>query len=795
MGDGAAALSDVFRAAVVLPALFLAVAAGGLHAQDRPSFHVPPGPLNTAIGSFAAQSGALVSADGALTAGKASPGVEGETDVARGFERLLAGTGLQALRAADGSYVLRPAPPAAAATPLVTAGWSLPTVQVQASAEPDAAARLASGQRIAPGAQAQPQTGFTLDRHALDLLQANDLQQALSHVPGITSSNVDNSRYRIHSRGFQIDTLQFDGVSTAVGYLTPPNLSMYESVEVLRGPDGVMAGVGSAGGTMNLVRKRPQRAFEATARVGAGSYQARTGQIDIGGPLDAAGQLRGRIVASTDRQALRQQGTWRHDDQLYGVLETDLGPSTELRIGASRQWLDSRSMQYGYPTYTDGSFLRIPYATYYGADWNRETYRLDTAFAELLHRLDAGWSLKASLNQLHSQRDSAFAGLRGAVVAGQDLSRYQTSTIQTEDRQTVLDLKAAGPLQAWGRSHDLTLGLNASHQRDPQSSAPGVPRYFDVSLADPYSPPQADFSTNVSRQVTQTDQLGAYAHGRFALADRLDLAAGLRASRWTSRVAIDPLANASGMQDHHDGFGPRLTPSAGLVWRLDAARQLYASTSAIYTPQTQRDASGTLLKPLQGRQEEAGLRQQLAEGRLQLQLALFRLVQANRAMNTPGDTTGTVFQAQGKARTQGLDAQLSGHLQPGWELSLGYTRTLTRYLDSSADTGRAAFMAYTPGHLLKAWTDWRPAGQRWHVGGALKASSAYQVVDGSATIRQRGFATLDTWIGLNLRPGLELRAHLENAFDRLYYQSLSSTADHNFLGNPRLLMLTLQARY
>ncbi|MES2529884.1 MAG: TonB-dependent siderophore receptor [Pseudomonadota bacterium] len=762
-------------------------------------YAVPPGPLAPALNAFAALAGVFVSADGALTDSLRSAGVQGTRSVAEAFSALLAGTGLAAVPRPDGSYLIQPAPPPIAAAS-ATSVEVLPTVTVTARAERPAPGLLAPTTLGGGPATAQrdvPQSLSVVSQERIQSQALTTLQEALQNTPGVTTTNVDTSRYRVYSRGFQIDTLQYDGVSTAVGYLTPPNLAMYQQVEVLRGPASLVAGIAGAGGTMNLVRKKAPRSFEASALLGAGSQDTRRAGFDIGGPLSDDGHVRGLLVAAEDRNALPQDGTYRHDRQLYGVIEADVSAQTTWRLGASRQQLDARSMQYGYPTYTDGSFLRVPLSTYYGADWNHEGYSLATAFADVTRQLGGGWRARVSALSLDARRSTAFAGLRSAVDPTRDTTWYQTSTSSIDDRQRIVDAYLSGPVEAFGRVHDLAFGLNQLWQHTPQSGAPGSPRLVAVSLADPGVVPVARFDSQVSRQVTDTAQLSLFAHANLKLTDAWTLVADGRVVRWRSRLRADPLANASGVADHDDGLAPHFSPTVALLHALDARQTIYASDAQVFTPQSRRDVAGELLPPMKARQQEVGWKRDGEDGRWAASAALFRLLQSNRAMTAPGDTTGTLFVAQGRARSQGLELQLSAELARGWDVSAGYTFTHTRYLDDSADTGRAAFSAFTPRHLLKLWTEARLGGgwAAWTLGAGLHASSAFSARDSVAEVRQPGYATVDGLVRYAIDAKTSLSLHVENLFDRRYYQSISSTADHNYPGNPRRVVLVLRAHY
>ncbi len=81
---------------------------------------------------------------------------------------------------------------------------------------------------------------------------------------------------------------------------------MFEQVEVIRGADGMMTGIGNPSATINYVRKRPTCGrSQASATASYGSWDARRFQGDISAPLNASGSIRGRFVyANEDRDLL-----------------------------------------------------------------------------------------------------------------------------------------------------------------------------------------------------------------------------------------------------------------------------------------------------------------------------------------------------------------------------------------------------------------------------------------------------------------------------------------------------------
>jgi outer membrane receptor for ferric coprogen and ferric-rhodotorulic acid len=167
-----------------------------------------------------------------------------------------------------------------------------------------------------------------------------------------------------------------------------------------------------------------------------------------------------------------------------------------------------------------------------------------------------------------------------------------------------------------------------------------------------------------------------------------------------------------------------VTPYGGVIYAFDKRWSGYASVSDIFQPQNQRTADGALLDPLKGRNLEVGLKGELFDGKVNTSLALFRIEQRNRAeldlVNTCTSGTECYFSA-GKVRSEGLDAEISGEVAPGWQLFAGYTLNNFKYLEQTSNAGVMFASTYSPRHMLRAWSDYRLSGalQKWSVGGGV----------------------------------------------------------------------------
>ncbi len=107
----------------------------------------------------------------------------------------------------------------------------------------------------------------------------NDVNTLLNNVTGVNVEEVETDRTYYTARGFDISNFQVDGLGLPVingnthGDL---DTAIYDRVEVIRGANGLMTGVGNPSATVNLVRKNPLKIISCqfVVKSGAGTTSA-----------------------------------------------------------------------------------------------------------------------------------------------------------------------------------------------------------------------------------------------------------------------------------------------------------------------------------------------------------------------------------------------------------------------------------------------------------------------------------------------------------------------------------------
>ncbi|APB63268.1 TPA: TonB-dependent siderophore receptor [Pseudomonas aeruginosa] len=641
-----------------------------------------------------------------------------------------------------------------------------------------------------------PQSASVIDHERLEQQNLFSLDEAMQQATGVTVQPFQLLTTAYYVRGFKVDSFELDGVPALLGNTasSPQDMAIYERVEILRGSNGLLHGTGNPAATVNLVRKRPQREFAASTTLSAGRWDRYRAEVDVGGPLSASGNVRGRAVAAyEDRDYfydVADQGT----RLLYGVTEFDLSPDTLLTVGAQYQHIDSITNMAGVPMAKDGSNLGLSRDTYLDVDWDRfkwDTYR---AFGSLEQQLGGGWKGKVSAEYQEADSRLRYAGSFGAIEPQTgDGGQLTGAAYKFKSIQRSLDANLNGPVRLFGLTHELLGGVTYAQGETRQDTArflnlPNTP--VNVYRWDPHGVPRPQIGQYTSPGTTTTTQKGLYALGRIKLAEPLTLVVGGRESWWdqdTPATRFKP--------------GRQFTPYGGLIWDFARDWSWYVSYAEVYQPQADRQTwNSEPLSPVEGKTYETGIKGELADGRLNLSLAAFRIDLENNPQEDPdhpGPPNNPFYISGGKVRSQGFELEGTGYLTPYWSLSAGYTYTSTEYLKDSQNDSGTRYSTFTPRHLLRLWSNYDLPWQdrRWSVGGGLQAQSDYSVDYRGVSMRQGGYALVNMRLGYKIDEHWTAAVNVNNLFDRTYYQSLSNPNWNNRYGEPRSFNVSLRGAF
>lgn len=633
-----------------------------------------------------------------------------------------------------------------------------------------------------------PQSTTVLTRERLEDGNYTSLDTALRETPGIVVLNNDDGRSSIFSRGFEFDTLYFNGLPAPLSsiYGTQPDMAIVDHVEILHGPAGLFGGTGEPAGAINMRLKQAPDNFAARFDGTGGSWNNRRGELDVGGPLNKAGTIRGRFVG-----ALQAQDSWVDivDNKVgvaYGTVQADLTENTTATFSISHMQRDITPFN-GLPTLANGTLLDVDRSTFTGADWNSFDNNVTDYIAEVEHQFDDGGHAKVSAR--YSDRDVNFLyGYAGTAVnaAGNTNSMAWLARDFTET-SLALDAHVSKPFELWGQEQNVILGADYRRVSNTTLNATG-------NIAGPFN--IYDWNTNVAiPTVRYTQQIGVdptqygvYGQLRVKPIDRLTLIGGGRLS-WYDATTVNLL---NGATQSDIAIDAEVTPYAGIVYDLTDWLSAYGSFAQIFQPQTLLDVAGNMLDPREGRQFEAGLKAEILDGGMNGSIAYFNIRDTNRGIADPANPGASI--ALGEVESQGIEIDASGEILPGWQLAGGYTYTRTEYLNT-AQAG-TPFAPFTPEHMFQVWTKYTFNENQgildgFYIGGGLKAFSEFS----SGNIKAPGYVVVDLIAGYQVNDHVTASLTINNLFDEKYYARVGGPSVFNFYGEPLSATFKISATF
>lgn len=794
------------RSSVLVVSLLLA---GAVHAQSTSfALDLAAQPLDQALNALAGQTASRILFATDIAEGRQAPALHATLTVEQALERLIERTGLQVRKTADGSYVI--------AKPSSDGALELDATTVQGArlgSQTEGTGSYTSGSmqtasKLNLSMRETPQSVTVITRQRLDDQALANLNEVVQNTPGLTLRRSGPERSTYYARGFALDNIMYDGLPTSLDSsqlsqdLLSADMAIYDRVEVVRGATGLMQGAGNPSAAINLIRKRPTPQFQASLEGSAGSWDRYRTEADISGPLNDQGSLRGRVVAAYQNQNSFRDVAENERSLFYGILEADLDERTTLTLSASRQQDNYNGNGWtGLPVGFDGSDLKLSRSTSLSNDWEYWNKTSTSAYAALKHELDNGWKLNLSATRTWGDLD-----MLGTYLLGRTATKTYDQFVGAghyRETQNSFDAYASGPFRLLDRDHELVIG--ASHRRVVfNGDVPNnilLKSNINVYDWDSHATPQVPTQAKYAWQNTNAKLNSVYATTRLSLADPLKLILGSRLD-WYANDTTNPYRNTGAQLQ----VTRHVTRYAGLIYDLDQQHSAYASYTDIFKPQSYFDNSGKIIAPITGKNYEVGIKGEYFDGALNASAAVFQLDQENRAKRLDDQAaclsfpTTACYEAAGKVRSQGVELEVQGSLTPRWQMAAGYTFAEAKYRKDAtkANEGRL-FDTDVPRHLFKLSTTYTLPGmfEQWRVGSTLYRQNRTYNKGTTYTVEQDGYTLVDFMLGFKPTEQIDARLNLNNAFDKKYYNALSSsvTVPTSVYGEPRNLMLSVKYKF
>lgn len=559
-----------------------------------------------------------------------------------------------------------------------------------------------------------PQSIQVVPQEILEDQQAIELDEAVGNVSGIVANTVEGSGFRFSIRGFDGANILRDGFNLSSsdsslrgGLSVLSETANLEQIEILRGPASILYGDLNPGGVIDLVTKQPLDELFYELEFQAGNRGLLRPHLDLSGPIDADGDLRYRV-----NTLYQNDPGFRDFNQNFErffiapILALDLGDRTELTV--EMEYLnDERPYDTGTLAFGDG-IIDIPRDRI--ANEPRDSREQNTLIlgSTLNHQFNDRWKMRNAVRYARQSVEGRVANPFAFDETTGILTRLDAA-VDNFRESIAVQSNLVGVFDTGPIGHELLLGFDYSHNSTDRSTKGNFAAPLPINIFDPtYEafPRNSAQLLPVLNEFVTTNRFGVYLQDRIALTDELTLLAGMRFDSVEQTLTTGPTFRGPvalpGSKESRQDSG--WTPRVGLVYQPIPELSLYGSYSRSFTPNSATTEDGNFLEPEKGDGFEVGVKTELLDRRMFVNLAYFNITKKNIANPDPNaQTLFNAFIATGEQNSQGVEFDIGGEILPGWNVTASYS-----YIDAEVtedtviSTGNG--LIGIPTHSASLWT-------------------------------------------------------------------------------------------
>ena len=772
------------------------------------AINISAGSLSQVLSQFSGTIGVALSFNANLLEGKTSTGIKGQysaqqKSAEQGFQKLLAGSGYHISYLGNNNYKLvADNTIATLATAQVTdksLGNNTEGTGSYTTGNMSSATGLNLSMRETPQSVSVITSQLIVDE---DIRSLND---ALSSAAGISTRELDSTRFRYSSRGFTVNNYQIDGIPMPLSNSGEgaTSTAIYERIEIVRGATGLLNGVGNPSAAINLIRKRANSdEFKGSATASVGSWNDYRAMLDLSSGLNDEGSVRGRLVFEYEDSDSYVDYASNKKTVIYGIIDTDISENTLLSTGISYQDNQPKGTTWGgLPIwYSDGTRTDWPTSKTTAPTWSYWDSTNINYFANLSHNINNDWQIKVNFNQANNDIDRELLYMSGTVDKTTGLGlRGSPSKGKIDTEQTDLGLHVNGEFSLFEQQHEVVFGvthssydyLDYNYGRETRPT-PGDFNNWDGS----YEKPQWG-EADLRHDLTET-QKGLYGATRLAITSDFTMVLGARFADWQEKgISRDKQVNYS---------DDSIIPYAGAVYNINNNHTIYASYTEIFSVQDESDKFGIQLAPLTGINYELGFKSEFFDGAVNTSFALFKIDQDNLA-ERDGDNTvpGTGINGEDPEQayiglqgttSEGFEMEVVGEITTGLHVSMSYTQF------SAESAGGEDVLTYQPRKLFKLNTRYDfsgnldklsiAAGINWQDSNYTDKKNPISKEE--EVLEQKSYALVDLMARYQFSEQLSAQINLDNLLDKKYYSQIGFYSQYAY-GQPRSVNLNLSYQF
>ena len=675
-----------------------------------------------------------------------------------------------------------------------------------------------------------PRTVQVVPKQVIQDQSASTLQDVLRNSPGITFGAGEGGRpggdLPIIRGQNSAGSIFLDGIRDSSAQVRDTfNL---EEVEVIKGPDSVYSGRGGAGGSINMISKKPRAEdfTEGTIQIGTDNNYRAT--IDGNWRLDEKAAFRLNVMGNKGDVPGRDNAV---DFERWGVAPSlTLGVGTPTRITLSYYHYQDDSMpdysipydpKTGQPVTETMGVSRKSFYGLNGRDFMKT--RDDVASIDFQHDFSDKLQLRNVLRYGRGTTDFAATNpddSKGNVPNGLVYRALKSGYYVTKTFANQTDL--TGEFETGRLKHSFDLGFEYSNIKQDKDgyTESGIPAGTNctgvsamcASLWDP--DPGVSYPGHLQRNDNparyNTDTVALYGFDTIKFNDQWQASLGLRwdnyrtsgsnIARGRNDPASAPAIYSTSREDNLFNY------QVGVAYKPVPNGTIYATYGTSSTPSAIASSAisdaasltSESLEPEKSRTVELGTKWQVFDDRLTLSAAAFQDIRKNTSVAVSATETEQV----GKAKVRGIELGFSGSITPRWNVFGGYTFMDSELTEGAYNSGAVGQdLPNTPRNAFSLWTTYKVLPKLTVGGGAYYVDKVYGNSDSSknadGTPKARwvpSYWRFDAMAAYEFNEHFSAQLNVLNIFDETYYTK-AYAAHYAALGTGRAALLSLRMRY
>jgi catecholate siderophore receptor len=635
---------------------------------------------------------------------------------------------------------------------------------------------------------------------------AMSLTDALRTTPGITfgageGGNPNSDRPIIRGFGAESDIF-IDGMRDVAAQ----NREIFnvESVEVSKGPSSAYTGVGSTGGSLNLITKSAKLGDAYNGGYSFGSDQTQRYTLDVNKQLTETSAFRLNLMKHENNVAGRDDV----DNSRWGFAPSfAFGLGTDTRVMVDYYHLSTDDMpDYGIPLtlssnrskyHVDGP-ANVSKSNFYGL--NDRDYRKsvnDSGTLRIEHDLNENTTISNSFRMSRSTLDYIVTNpddSRGNVANGllYRSSKNRNSTSSGFVNQTDLTTKFnTGSLE-----HSLATGIEFSyqdtHNRGYNIGVASTGNTCNAALlashdcTSAYDPnPHDSWNGSITDSLAYTDtdakNSAAYVFDTLKFNEQWSLNLGLRLDHYeiaSSGYSTGGRGSVAGNFDR-EKTSDIWSYQLGVVYKPLPNGSVYAAWSTSSNPSGETAGNGGQeiaannadLDPEKSRNYEVGTKWDFFNDDLSLTAALFRTEKTNARITDPDNASFQVL--DGEQRVQGFEFTYTGNITRQWKVFGGYTYMESELVKTSTAADKGNHMPSTPRNSFNLWSTYEVVPKLTLGAGATFVDQRFGNEANSVEIHS--YWRYDAMASYKLTKNVDLQLNVQNLTNKRYFDQIFTT--------------------